>query len=231
MDVEKGQLGIMERFALAIEKYVPDAITSAVVMIIILFVFATGIGTPLEKTGAAYYKGFWMLLAFTMQMTLIITLSAVFGQSPFFRKIILMLSVIPKTPFQVIALASILTGILAYLYWGLAITLGPVIAVYFCGEAEKKGIKVDLMVCLATVFASHSIWQYGLSSSGPLLMATPGHFLEKTVGILPSIVDSLVSGSHHDDYRFYCDRFDCVPDAFSKKSKNDCQLPRCLQTG
>ncbi len=181
----KSQLGAMERFALAIEKYVPDAITSAVVMIIILFVFATGIGVPVEKTGAAYYKGFWMLLAFTMQMTLIITLSSVFGQSPLFRKVVLMLSGIPKSPFQVIAMASILTAVLAYFYWGLAITLGPVIAVYFCGEAEKKGIKVDLMVCLATVFAAHSIWQYGLSSSGPLLMATPGHFLEKTVGILP----------------------------------------------
>jgi len=177
--MEKGSL---ERFALFIEKYVPDAITSAVIMVIILFLFATAIGVPVEKTGAAYYKGFWMLLAFTMQMTLIITLSAVFGQTPLFRKIILALSKIPSSPFQVIALAAIVTGFLGYLYWGLAITLGPVIAVYFCGEAEKKGIKVDLMVALATVFAAHSVWQYGLSASGPLLSATPGHFLEKTTG-------------------------------------------------
>lgn len=179
LPVKKGR---MERFADAAEKVVPDAISSAVFMVLILFVFAVSIGVPVEKTGDAFYKGFWMLLAFTMQMTLIITLSSVFGQAPLFRKVIMYLARIPQSPFQVIAVATLLTCVLAYFYWGLAITLGPVIAVYFCGEAEKKGIKVDFMVALATVFAAHSVWQYGLSSSAPLLSATPGHFLEKTTG-------------------------------------------------
>jgi short-chain fatty acids transporter len=180
--MEKGRA---ERFALSVEKYVPDAITSAVIMVIILFLFATSIGVPASKTTDAFYRGLWMLLAFTMQMTLIITLSSVFGASPVFRKAIMALAKIPSSPFQVTAMAAVLTGILAYFYWGMAITLGPVIAVYFCGEAQRKGIKVDFMVTLAVVFAAHSVWQYGLSSSAPLLSATPGHFLEKTTGQMP----------------------------------------------
>ena len=83
--MEKGRA---ERFALSVEKYVPDAITSAIIMVIILFLFATSIGVPMSKTTDAFYRGLWMLLAFTMQMTLIITLSSVFGSSPVFRKII-----------------------------------------------------------------------------------------------------------------------------------------------
>ena len=180
--MEKGRA---ERFALSVEKYVPDAITSAIIMVIILFLFATSIGVPMSKTTDAFYRGLWMLLAFTMQMTLIITLSSVFGSSPVFRKIIMALAKVPSTPFQVTAMAAVLTGILAYFYWGMAITLGPVIAVYFCGEAQRKGIKVDFMLTLAVVFAAHSVWQYGLSSSAPLLSATPGHFLEKTTGQMP----------------------------------------------
>ena len=180
--MEKGRA---ERFALSVEKYVPDAITSAVIMVIILFLFASSIGVPVSKTTDAFYRGLWMLLAFTMQMTLIITLSSVFGSSPVFRKIIMALAKIPSSPFQVTAMAAILTAILAYFYWGMAITLGPVIAVYFCGEAQRKGIKVDFMLTLAVVFAAHSVWQYGLSSSAPLLSATPGHFLEKTTGQMP----------------------------------------------
>ncbi len=180
--VEKPGLGGAQRFAQSVEKYVPDAITSAVIMVLALFVFASFIGVPLSKTIDAYYRGFWMLLAFTMQMTLIITLSAVFGQSPVFRRAIRALATVPRTPFQVMAIAAIMTGILAYFYWGMAITLGPVIAIYFCREAERKGIKVDFMVTIAVVFAAHSVWQYGLSSSAPLLVATPGHFLEKTTG-------------------------------------------------
>ena len=180
--MEKGRA---ERFALSVEKYVPDAITSAIIMVIILFLFATSIGVPMSKTTDAFYRGLWMLLAFTMQMTLIITLSSVFGSSPVFRKIIMALAKVPSSPFQVTAMAAVLTGILAYFYWGMAITLGPVIAVYFCGEAQRKGIKVDFMLTLAVVFAAHSVWQYGLSSSAPLLSATPGHFLEKTTGQMP----------------------------------------------
>jgi short-chain fatty acids transporter len=179
---EKGRA---ERFAQSVEKYIPDAITSAVFMVIILFIFTTLIGVPVSKTIDAYYKGLWMLLAFTMQMTLIITLAAVFGSSPIFRSAIRALAVIPGTQFQVIMLATLVTAILGYIYWGLAITLGPVIAIYFCGEAERKGIKVDFTLCLASVFAAHSVWQYGLSSSAPLLVATPGHFLEKVTGVMP----------------------------------------------
>ena len=182
MEAEKGRA---ERFALAAEKYVPDAITSAVIMVIILFLYAWSIGVPADKTTDAFYRGLWMLLAFTMQMTLIITLSAVFGQSPIFRKAIMGLAKVPNSPFQVVIVAALATAVLGYFYWGLAITLGPVIAVYFCGEAERKGMKVDFMLTLAVVFAAHSVWQYGLSSSAPLLSATPGHFLEKLTGKMP----------------------------------------------
>jgi len=182
--MEKGK-GRAERFAESVEKYIPDAITSAVFMVVILFIFTTLIGIPVSKTVDAYYRGLWLLLAFTMQMTLIITLSAVFGSSPIFRKLIIALAKIPSSPFQVMVVAALLTAVLGYFYWGLAITLGPVIAVYFCGEAERKGIKVDFMLCLAVVFAAHSVWMYGLSSSPALLVATPGHFLEKLTGRMP----------------------------------------------
>ena len=43
MEMEKGRV---ERFALTVEKYVPDAITSAVFMVIILFIFTTSIWGP-----------------------------------------------------------------------------------------------------------------------------------------------------------------------------------------
>ena len=56
--MEKGRA---ERFALAVEKIVPDAITSAVIMVVILFIFATRIGVPLSKTTDAYHKGFTFL--------------------------------------------------------------------------------------------------------------------------------------------------------------------------
>lgn len=162
----------------------PDAITTSILLLVILFVTSVSIGNSLTATMEAYYKGLWMLLAFTMQMTLILVLSLVLGATPAFKKMIIYLSRIPKTSFQVVAMAVLTCSVVAYLNWGLSQALGPLIAIHFCKEAERKGIKVDFLFMLATLAGAGSIWQFGLSASAPLLMATPGHFLEQTTGIM-----------------------------------------------
>ena len=78
-----------------------------------------------------------------------------------------------------------MTAIASYLYWGLGIALGPIIAIYFAREAERKGVKIDFLFFLASIWAANAVWQFGFSASAPLLVATPGHFMEKTVGVIP----------------------------------------------
>src|SRR6185503_2861966 len=177
--------GILEIFARAMGRFVPDAITASVILMLILTSMALAMGNSLTRTMDAYYQGLWMLLPFTMQMTLIIVLSSVLGATPFFKAVITRLSRLPKTQFQAIALSVLVTAAAAYLYWGLGIAMTPLIAVHFAREAERKGIKLDFLFLLALLWGANAAWQFGLSSSAALLMATPGHFLEKTTGILP----------------------------------------------
>lgn len=175
----------LEFFAQVMGRFVPDAITASVLLLLILTGMALAMGNSFTRTMDAYYQGFWMLLPFTMQMTLIIVLSSVLGATPFFRAAITRLSRLPKTRFQAIALSVVVTSAAAYLYWGLGIAMTPLIAVHFAREAERKGIKLDFLFLLALLWGANAAWQFGLSSSAALLMATPGHFLEKTTGILP----------------------------------------------
>jgi short-chain fatty acids transporter len=175
----------LEVFARVMGRFVPDAITASVILLIILAVMAIAMGNSPGKTLDAYYQGLWMLLPFTMQMTLIIVLSSVLGATPFFKTAITRLSRWPKTLFQALALSVVVTAVAAYLYWGLGIAITPLVAVHFAREAERKGIKLDFLFLLALLWAANAAWQFGLSSSAALLMATPGHFLEKTTGILP----------------------------------------------
>ncbi|MBK6795733.1 MAG: short-chain fatty acid transporter [Acidobacteria bacterium] len=177
--------GRLDRFALVMGRLVPDAITASIIFMLILAGMALALGNSPAKIMDAYSQGLWSLLAFTMQMTLIITLSSVLGSTPFFRKMILTLSRLPNTTTQVVALAVLIVAVASYFYWGLGIALCPLVAIHFAREAERKGIKVDFLFLLATVWGSHACWQYGLSSSAALLMATPGHFLEKTTGVIP----------------------------------------------
>lgn len=125
-----------------------------------------------------------MLLAFTMQMTLILVLSLILASTTAFKNTVVWLSQVPRNTTQVVALASLCVAFISYLNWGLGLALGPMIAIHFCKEAERKGIRVDFLFMLAILAGAGSVWQFGLSASAPLLVATPGHFLESTTGIM-----------------------------------------------
>ncbi|HET9942788.1 MAG TPA: TIGR00366 family protein, partial [Terriglobia bacterium] len=122
---------------------------------------------------------------FTMQMTLIIVLGSTLSASPAVRRIVIAVSRLPQSPNGVVSCAILLAAAVSYLHWGLGYSLAPVIAVYFAREAEKKGISMDFPFLLASTYAGVSVWQFGLSASAPLLVATPGHFLESSIGIVP----------------------------------------------
>ncbi len=188
-DQEKMQVAFQDtwvtRFSRLMARLVPDAISTSIILLGFLFLSALMLGNTLTATLDAYYRGLWMLLPFTMQMTLILVLSSVLGATPLFKKIVVALSRKPTTAFRVIVFSVLLAASLSYLYWGLGLALAPLIAIYFSTEAERKGIEIDFPFLLAVMAAAVSVWQYGLSASGPLLMATPGHFLEATTGIMP----------------------------------------------
>lgn len=183
----------IDTLAKVMERNVPDAITTSIMLLVVLGLTSTALGVgrgtsfanSIIQTMDAYYRGLWMMLAFTMQMTLILVLSLTLGATPAFRNVIVRLSKIPRSAFQVVALAVICAACVAYANWGLSYALSPLIAVHFCKEAERKGIQVDFLFLLATLAGTGSIWQFGFSASAPLLMATPGHFLEKTTGVWP----------------------------------------------
>jgi short-chain fatty acids transporter len=175
----------IDALARIMERVVPDALTTSIVLLIGLFGLSLVLGTAPSAAVDAYYRGLWNLLAFTMQMTLILVLSLVLGASPLFRGAIVGLSRLPRTQAQVVALAVLCGAFMAYLNWGLSIALSPVIAIHFARQAERQGIQIDFLFLMATLAGAGSIWQFGFSGSAPLLMATPGHFLEKTTGVMP----------------------------------------------
>jgi short-chain fatty acids transporter len=105
--------------------------------------------------------------------------------TPFFRKTIAALSRLPNTKNQIVALAFVVTALLSYLYWGLGYALAPIVAVYFSLAGERKGIGVDFPFLMAVTAGAQAVWQFGLSASAPLLVATEGHFLQETIGVLP----------------------------------------------
>lgn len=175
----------LTRMVRLVGAFIPDATAMAVFMLAGLAALALALGNSTTEVADAFYRGLWMLLPLSMQMTLVLLLSGAMAATPLFRRLILRLAELPRSTFQVFLVAVLLSGAMSYLYWGLIFALGPMIAVHFARVAESRGIRIDFPCLLATTYASGSIWQYGLSSSPALLVATPGHFLESTTGVMP----------------------------------------------
>jgi short-chain fatty acids transporter len=168
-----------------IARSVPDAITASAILTLVMTAVAAVMGNSLSRIADAYQQGLWMLLQFTMQMTLVIVLSSALSVTPYFRKGITALARLPRTPKQIVFLAFLVSGTASYLFWGLGYALGPLIAILFAADAERRGIPIDFPFLLGVTYAAQALWQYGLSSSGPLLIATQGHFLQNIIGVVP----------------------------------------------
>ena len=167
----------IERLATISEHFVPDAITSAIIMMVVLAVAALMLGNTVEQTLDAYYRGLWMLLQFTMQMTLMLTLSLVLADTPVFKNGVITAARLPRTMPQVVIGAVLVTALISYVNWGLSIALSPLVAIHYCKQAEQKGIPVDFNWIMAVLAGVGSVWQFGLSASAPLQMTATNHFL------------------------------------------------------
>lgn len=180
-------------------RFVPDAFVIAVLLTVLSWLLAFFLspgykpaGLPelpgalgLEKAYLLMFywgKGFWVLLTFAMQMCLIIVTGYIVAVSPPFRRMLNWLAGLPKSPKGVIALMALVSMILSFFNWGLSIVASAVFARYLV--KKQKGMDYPLLIA-AAYLGLGTTWHAGLSASAPLLVATPGHFMEKQLGVIP----------------------------------------------
>jgi short-chain fatty acids transporter len=80
------------------------------------------------------------------------------------------------------ALAAALFGLV---HWGLGLVTGAMLAREVARSAKRRGIRVHLPLLAAAGYLGLMVWHSGLSGSAPLLVNTPGHFLEARMGLVP----------------------------------------------
>src|SRR5512139_1726846 len=164
-------------------RWVPDAWVIAVILTIVSYFLG------LIFTKSTTYQliqhwgnGFWVLLSFGMQMCLIIMTGYILATTPIFSRLLNALAGIPKSPKGSIALMAVVSMGLAWINWGLSI-VGSAVFVRFMAK-KQRGVDYRLLVATAYLGLG-TFWHAGLSASAPLLVATPKHFLEKDMGIIP----------------------------------------------
>ncbi|MEC5343539.1 TIGR00366 family protein [Brenneria populi] len=169
-------------FVNLMNKYLPDPFTVAwlITLVVVAMAFAFTSATPGEVIGY-WGDGFYDLLAFAMQMSLVLVTGYALADAAVIQKAMRALVRIPKTPQQTVFFVSLASAILCYLNWGLCIIAGAFLA----REAARAHPDVDIRLIVAAGFSGIIVTHGGLSASIPLLINTQGHFLQQEIGLIP----------------------------------------------
>ncbi len=162
-----------------VEKYLPDPYIFAVILtflVIIVSLIVTG-ATPMNIV-EAWYGGFWSLLAFSMQMAMILVTGTILATAPLFKKGLGKLASIPKNKIQAIIWVSVIGLVASFINWGFGLVIGAI----FAKEVAKRVKGVDYPLLIAAAYSGFLIWHAGMSGSIPLTLATGAASLATQTG-------------------------------------------------
>ncbi|MEM1089023.1 MAG: TIGR00366 family protein [Pseudomonadota bacterium] len=137
-----------------------------------------------------WYRGFWTLLEFGMQMVLILVTGYAIALSPFIAQLINRLAKLAATPGAVYVLVVVVGGLFGLISWGWA-----VLTAVLARELARRVDGLDYSYLVACVYLAGQPWVGGLSSSIPLLLNTEGNFLIETGVLSEQIPISATLGS------------------------------------
>ena len=165
-----------------LQRWLPEPFIFAIILTLVAAALAMPIchQTPLEVIDH-WGGGVWNLLAFAMQMALVLVCGSTLAAAPVVKRGISLLAAIPKTPIAAIALVTGVSALACWLNWG----FGLIVGVVFAKEIARKMPAIDYRLLIASAYSGFVVWHAGLSGSIPLTMATPGEALTKaTNGVL-----------------------------------------------
>ena len=164
------------------ERYIPNPYLYAVVLTFIT-VAAALIWTPsgLLKVVASWYDGIWNILAFAMQMALILVTGVTLADTPLVRGLLRRLASLPTRQAGAAITVFLAAAVGSWLNWGFGLVVGALVA----REIAKRLRAVDFGFLVAAAYMGFMTWASGLSSSIALATATHGsalNIVEKVTG-------------------------------------------------
>lgn len=161
-------------------RWVPDAFVIAILLTLLVALLALVLtpATPLDVIDH-WGAGFWALLSFAMQMCLVMLGGYVVAVSGPVRRALSWLARRPRSSREAVAFTALLSMSLALLNWG----MGLIAAAVFTQALARERPRLNYPLVVACAYLGlAATWHAGLSASAPLMVATPGNFLEKDLG-------------------------------------------------
>ena len=171
-----------------VQRYLPDPFIFCILLTIVVFIAAIPAAgaTPLQVVGF-WGTSIWSLLAFSMQMALVLVLGTAMATAPPVKRLLDKIAGVAKTPFSAIVLVTVVGTVASWLNWGFGLVVGALLA----KSIAKKVKGVDYRLLIASAYSGFVVWHAGLSGSIPLTItevteavtAATGGALTESIGM------------------------------------------------
>lgn len=190
MSKEKKQTGLFKKFTYGcvnvMQKYLPDPFIFCVILTFLVFLGSLTFTkqSPLDII-KAWSGGFWSLLAFSMQMSLVLVAGHAMASSPIIKRFLSNIASKIKSPKQSIIIVSVVSLIACAINWGFGLVIGAI----FAKEIAKKVKGVDYRLLIASAYSGFLVWHGGFSGSIPLQIASESEdIVKQTAGIITEAI-------------------------------------------
>ena len=162
-----------------INRWLPDPFLFAVILSIIVFLggmLATGMGPIKMLASWGNTSGFWNLLAFSMQMALVLVLGSSMASAKICKRALGAIASLARDNRSAIIITTFVSVICCWLNWGFGLIVGALLA----KEIARRVRTVDYPLLIASAYSGFVVWHAGLSGSIPLDLVSGKTFSEIT---------------------------------------------------
>lgn len=170
-------------FVALMQRYLPDPWLFAIVLTLVVFLMGIGLtGSSAGEMLQFWGEGLFGLLEFSMQMVLILVTGYVLARTRIVRTGLEAIARRAGGPASAIVITTVFATVASFVQWGFGLIIGALLA----KEMARQIRNLDYRLVIASAYSGFLVWHAGFSGSVPLVIATPDHFLEDAMGVIPA---------------------------------------------
>ncbi len=174
------------RFTLWSERWYPDSFVFAALAVIIVALADIAMGASPATVATSFGSGFWTLVPFTMQMTIVVISGYVVAVSPPVMRIIDGIARLPGSGRSAIAMVAFFTMAVSFLSYAMSLVFGGLLVL---AMARRTDLKMDYRAAAAAGYLGlGATWALGINSSAAMLQANPASLpkaISDITGVIP----------------------------------------------
>ena len=166
------------RFSNWAERWVPDPFVLALALTLLTLVLGALSTGSAASAFSGWYAGFSSgpLLAFALQMCLILVTGQALATSPPVQRMVAALARWPKSTPSAAALVALIACVTGLIQWGLGAVVAAFVVREIARSAAEQQRAMDIPLLGAAAYTGLAVWHGGLSGSAPLKAAEAAQF-------------------------------------------------------